>query len=418
MIKKNLFNRSFIQIISLVAVLIFFLIVSYLVLVDRKPKSQFRISASRPLGSECGLQDSVIPKMSSGGSWGGPAHYDPTRTMNAKKNKFGWFTINSIIGYVSFSQKGTLQIRSYDDLNGEVYCGWSSAKINFELSGNQSEKKFIRFHTCMVGDGDHGGDQVHEICWFPEGAANGQIIYSSAHDPRKSTKQELSNAEMYIEKDLQDLGLAVMIIPALTREYKLKKAKFILDQTIGKFKSGSTAKDLEVGQQTFEHRMLPEDWLAVLQNQLAFSIMEGSIELSKKILAEVETFLREKEALNCYDCNRYKSNLPLYRWLLDYGKGKRFAQNHLLIEEPEERVNGDVYGVTQFLLKKTLQSDFLKFGEINGYFWVGLSCYLEKDFECAKVQLSKFINENDNFGNPWRFPFEFPLACMLMNELK
>ena len=71
--------------------------------------------------------------------------------------------------------------------------GWSPAFVEYEP---QPQPVCVAFSLCIVGDG--GLDQVHELCWIPEGEEKGVIVFSTAH-PEQS---ELKAHELFLPRHM------------------------------------------------------------------------------------------------------------------------------------------------------------------------------------------------------------------------
>ena len=155
-----------------------------------------RISASRPIGSRCSANDSASIKRAAshplvhGGVWADKSTVNFDRTRMLQANELEFDNKHYIVGYVRFDTAGELRMRSYDDLYGAVYCGWSPAPLKLPKREEQSSA-FVKFDQCWVGH--DGAEPVQEVCWFPEGQAEGTIVFSSAFRKARSAQRDVTN---------------------------------------------------------------------------------------------------------------------------------------------------------------------------------------------------------------------------------
>lgn len=220
--------------------------------VEEDKKKYPLISAERPIGSVCYPDDSASVKrrrfhpMGPTGGWGSTAQMDTQRTKDLDKNVFSRIGPD-LAGYVRFPVRGRLIMRSYDDVYGDVHCGWSPVSVEYTP---QPQHVYVLFSHCGMGDG--GLDQVHELCWFPAGQEKGEIVYSSAHN----IDNELKPYELFVPKHIGVVAgpgqrqhfyfhfhEADKIFDSLLAAGEMERARTLISENINNLKHLSPAVD-------------------------------------------------------------------------------------------------------------------------------------------------------------------------------
>jgi hypothetical protein len=279
---------------------------------DRK---QFpSISANRPLGSPCAEKDAASvrrrpyhPLVPTGG-WNPSVEINPARQPSRPSQGLALFH-SLLAGYLRFPSSGQLRLRSYDDVYGDVYCHWSPAKADLPAA---AQSAFVAFGTCGVGDG--GLAQVYEACWFPAGASQGTIIYSSAHPNPQATANA---ADLYRPQDLgtdtyfnDRLAFEALSAALLTRQLPLVRS--ILADSLAAFArlrplvDGSTGKPLAP---TLAYR---DTYARLLSLQMVSSLGQPNF---NQLADTLQPLLTEATKFSCSHCPALAEALPRYRRL-------------------------------------------------------------------------------------------------------
>ncbi len=362
------------------------------------------IAADRPIGSACGQEDSaslkrrrVHPRWPTGG-WGGRALLDPQRVRRADTNE--WLAIGGeYTGYVKFAQPGRLQARSYDDVYGEVYCGWAPQSVQYTP---RQEHVHVAFSRCSVGDG--GIDQVHEICWFPEGGDEGTILYSTAH-PEESTLEFHEVYELRHFSRLSNHGdtnsyyfneyVADQVIRSLLLARKIDEAHAILTEALANLRflpevvDGGTLEPVPMIQ------FYAELWLNLLLLEAGLEAPgDGSLaalDRAGEVLADADR--------HCYDCRYAVGMIDLYRWAILGLRGERVPLPE--IPETASRVIGNNPHFIVELLRDpsknehTLSRGMLETGGETTYFWMGIRASLAGNRDDARRYFEHYIQAPD-----------------------
>ena len=170
--------------------------------IERDRQKYAPISAERPLGTSCYPGDSASVKrryshpLGPTGGWGIYAETDSNRQHDTARNEFLQIA-GDVAGYVQFPVSGRLTMRSYDDIYGDVYCGWAPSSVKYTP---QAKPVYTIFARCHVGDG--GLSKVDELCWFPEDKAQGIVVYSSAY-PQKTGLQP---SDVFLPRHIGSMG--------------------------------------------------------------------------------------------------------------------------------------------------------------------------------------------------------------------
>ncbi len=242
------------------------------------------LSTERLVGSKCGVNDSASVKraaMHPLGPTGGWNLYgrennqvDYSRTKKLAAN-YLVLDRGGISGYVKFDKPGYLQARSYDDIYGDVYCGWSPEKLEVNPT---KDYVYVSLGTCSVGDG--GLEQVHEVSWFPQGQQEGIIVFSSAHPEKPSplTASDLYRPDLLGNESQFNDRLASETISDYLRQSNFKKANEVIDASrtlLSKMRDsvdGTTRKPISAKE------MNREQWAMIQTYRLGLALGESNFD--------------------------------------------------------------------------------------------------------------------------------------------
>lgn len=393
--------------------------------IERDRQVYESISAARPPETLCQLGDSgdvqrrqVHPLGSVGGWYGPDPVIDKNRHHDSAHNQFDGIG-GELAGYVHFPVSGKLTMRSYDDLYGNVYCGWSPTVLDYEP---QSQPVYALFSLCSVGDG--GLDQVHELCWFPDDEEQGYVIYSSAfpgstelkpHDlflPRHlgTLVHTENNRKIYYFNDRE----ADRILGSLLIAGRLPEARELITDTLDTFRSLPSAIDGSTEKPIPPQRFHCEEWVNILLINAGTNLFR---EESKSSLLDAKQLLIEGGD----SCNHHIDDLiDHYLWTVERVQGGNVSIPP--VTETENWVTGyDPRVISEILsdpgLTETNLSQLeLSFGGQSSYFWLGLREYLNGNGDEASRYLSLFMGYMDQSGQD-HHRFELAAAASLQNSL-
>lgn len=371
------------------------------------------ISKSRPLGSPCSATDSASIKRvdfypyargNEEFAWnsGRDDFVDPKRTMNVQTNSITHFH-NTIVGFVKFDKPGFLQVRSYDDAYGDVFCGWNPKKLEMKPS---KKPVFISVGLCNMA----GKDGVHELCWFESGAKEGVIVFSTAHP---EPGQKLTAADVYGPEQLGNRyqffdNVAMDAINANLKNGKFDKAQKVIDDSSALLSTMNPSHD---GNQ----KLIPSNSLntrprAMLRAyELGMALGEPSFAAKKKALEDIINGPHwNASSLEVYE-REIRDMIPMYAWLNEQITNKKSAlpkfdagQSCIAGHDPKTvaaYLDADV--ADEKKLSKRMFS--------NIEFWVGVKNFLRKDYKAADSALSAFIEDRPGPGDA----FEMAAAAKL-----
>ncbi|OVE76734.1 hypothetical protein BVX98_04925 [bacterium F11] len=377
------------------------------------------LSVERQPGSSCYPGDSASikrrpfhPRYPTGG-WGPHAEMDLNRHHDTAINKFGRIG-GELTGYVQFSKPGRLAMRAYDDVYGSVYCDWSSSSVEYEP---QPKPVYVRFSQCHVGDG--GLDEVHELCWFPEGEEKGVILYSSAHPEQNELKphdlflpSHMGNLRQDGEKKTYYFNNheADKIFDSLLVAGKLDQTRKLVSKSLENLPflppviDGSTQKPIP-----------PKEFYC--ETFVKLHLLKAGVNLfdptSYNTLLEAKEILRKGKKYGFH--SRYAHDLiDLYVWTVKRLQGGKEALPP--IPESANKVHGyDPRFFSKILsdptmTDKTLKKSQLTMGGESNYFWMGLREYLSG----KKGEASRYLSMYKNQTNRGLNDFELAAtACLL-----
>ncbi len=356
------------------------------------------ISNDRLVGSKCSLRDSASIKrvaMHPLGPTGGWNLYatnnsnkvDYQRTKKLDKNSLTQ-SGNEISGYVKFAEPGYLQARSYDDVYGDVYCGWSPNKLEIEPT---KDYVYVTLETCSVGDG--GLDQVHEVSWFPRGQGEGIIIFSSAH-PDKSSP--LGAADLYRPDRLGSTyqfndRLASETISDYLRQGNEKAAQQVIAESLAVLTKmrdlvdGSTKKPIAAKD---EYR---EKWALIQNYQLGLALGQSNFDAC---FNNLEATIAGPYRGSHMNCKAYKKLFPIYQWLNNKIVGKPAKLDTSTLER--SYVDSEPITIAKYLLGETPESEFQRHSRGSAEFWIGVNRYLAGDKKRATENFQRFLEQKNS----------------------
>jgi len=390
--------------------------------IDRDRAQFGSIARARPIGGACSKADSASvkrrrthPRWPTGG-WGTRALLDSGRVRRSDTNE--WLAIGAeYTGYVRFSEAGRLRARSYDDVYGEVYCGWAPNLVQYTP---RPEHVYVAFSRCSVGDG--GLDQVHEICWFPKGSDEGMIVFSTAHPEESSLEPHEVYAERHISR-LSDHGdstiyyfnnhVADQVLRSLLRARKTDEAHAIVTSVLGNLRflpevvDGSTLEPIPMMQS------YAEEWLKLL---LLKAGLDAPGDSSLAALDDAEVVLSAADR-HCYECRYAEGMIDLYRWAIHRLRGEIVALP--VIPETASRVIGhNPHFIAEVLRdpsknEHTLSKGMLSTGGETTYFWMGIRESLAGNTQDAQRYLEQFLRDPSQGLNA----FELSATATLLERM-
>jgi hypothetical protein len=216
-----------------------------------------------------------------------------------------------IAGYVRAAAAGTLQARTYDDVYGSVYGGWSPVRLDIKPT---PRPVFVALGRSAYGDG--GLSQVHEVCWTSKGSPQGVIVYSSAYP---AAGPVLRAREIFRADDLgargayYNSGLALRMLAEILQDRDLPAAEAFLDQATALLDSLPPAVDGASGAAIPSRVFRSREWADLLAFRLGLAVGRPPF---AAVASELETVVTLRDSGRfCFDCERYARLLPLYRWV-------------------------------------------------------------------------------------------------------
>jgi hypothetical protein len=358
------------------------------------------LSQDRLVGDKCSVKDSASVRrvaMHPLGPTGGWNLYgrennqiDYSRTKKLAAN-YLVLDRGGISGYVKFDKPGYLQARSYDDVYGDVYCGWSPDKLEIKPT---KDYIYVSLGTCSVGDG--GLEQVHEVSWFPQGQQEGIIVFSSAHPDKPSP---LTAADLYRpdllgnEYQFDDL-LAAKTIADYLRQGNLQKADEVITASLTLLSKMRDEVDGPTGKPIAAKEVNQEHWAMIQTFRLGLALGESNFDSR---FDDLESTINGPYRGSHRECLTYKKLFPIYKWLNEKVTAKITDKTKQIDISKLERglVDHEPDTIGQFLLGKTSAHDFRRTSRGSAEFWIGINHYLQGDKKTARENFQKFL-EQDN----------------------
>ncbi|MBX9687225.1 MAG: hypothetical protein K2X27_11020 [Candidatus Obscuribacterales bacterium] len=314
---------------------------------------------------------------------------DYSKTVNRDSN-YLCLHGNGIAGYVKFKTKGYLQARSYDDIYGDVYCGWSPHKIQL----NPTELPvYVSLSRCAVGDG--GIDQVTELCWFPEGKKEGVVVFSTKHpsatepvEPEALYRKDLLGNSMYFNE-----FMATSVIDSYLRKGEINEAKKVISDSLALLSSMKGAIEGSTGRHIPSQEMNAESWAKLLSYKLGLELEEKSFEETESLFSAI---VNNSSKYGYYRCRTAREMLPIYNWLNNQICKKECEALH-----SEQLASGSMDHqpslIAKYLVSEINTEAFKKKTFSNNYFWIGIKDFLAGNHDAAKEQFRAFLKEK-NYG--------------------
>lgn len=370
------------------------------------------ISKTRSLGTVCSKTDSASIKredhhpLGPTGGWYGARDnlVDYSRTMKDVQNSLVMKN-GCISGYVKFDKPGYLQARSYDDYLGDVYCGWSSEKLNIKPT---KDPVFVSLGICAVGDG--GLDQIHEVGWFAENKDEGILVFSTAHS---ATDTKISDADLFQTKQLGNEyrfneDVAEAAICANLKKGNLEMARTIVKQSFSVLSSLKNSQDTK-GNQIPARDLNRDAWAEMISFSLGLNLGTEDFEQDKK---EMLSILSGDPKNRHTKCEIQEKMLPLYSWLNDQLLNKKTP---LSFDKKDSTIcSWNPQIAVDFLNGKEPQDEFVQDYYPHGEFWVGIKYYLDGKKQQAKTSFEKYLN---TVKDPDR-GFELAASANLLSKIQ
>lgn len=250
---------------------------------------------------------------------------------------------------------------------------------------------FVEASLCSVGDG--GLDQVHELCWFPEGESVGRTVFSTArlNDHNLSSKLELYKPRQLGSPYYFNSRLFVeLVVEAVQKGERDRLTDVVSDAAeLAKLITAKNPVDIK------------GDVLNILRARLGlalgsdeFSLVVEEIEQLKKLTLTLGHSSFESSRFDDFD-----KILPFYRWL-DAAIAKRNPPEMTKTEMERPGVSGHDPREVSLLLglrarPTASQFSFLIPGSTNE-FWLAAKAVIEGRCRSAKKQLGRFLKQKHN----------------------
>jgi len=383
---------------------------------DMRPGSEKyqSISKTRPLNSPCSKTDTASVRREAQhplGPTGGWLYKDLTKVdydrVIPDTGNFLTMKNGCISGFVKFDQPGYLQARSYDDFYGNVYCGWSDEKIQIK---KVNDPVFVSISTCSVGDG--GLDQIHEVAWFPDGAKEGILIFSSAY-PQSETK--ISASDLYQKKLLGNEAhfssqYARDVLHASLAKGDLKLARQVVADSFSILSSLRNSFDSKTQSQINARDVHADDWAMILSYSLGLELDSSEFERDMKEMNDIVSS-SSNAAFKHTNCEIQQNMSPVYTWLHERVMGKNSKLPE--IAKPDKNIYGyNPISTIGYLDGKLAEEKFLQEGYPNQDFWIGCKEYLAGKKAEAKMHLLKYQKER----KPTEHGFEPAASALLLKK--
>lgn len=332
---------------------------------------------------------------------------DYLRTVDRTSNHLVFADV--IKGYVKVDKPGYLQARCYDDYYGNVYCGWSPSKLHLKPT---ARPVYVELDTCSVGDG--GLDQVHEVCWFPEGSQEGVLIFSTAHP---SPAPPLRPADLY---RAPSLGNAYQFNDRLFEETlydylshgELKQAEKLYDDATSLLSSMRDGQEGASGKRIPAKDLHADSWWTPLCCKAGLNVGEPGFAPAFK---ELESTAAGDSKWGRHQFNSYKVMLPLYSWV------DQAVRNPQSAKLPDSNVQRAISGHDPRVIVPYLQADpseppdketTRKYKHEVSKFWIGMKAYLRKDYAEARRNFDDFLQGRHSSSDA----FEMAAAAKLRSK--
>jgi len=355
------------------------------------------LSKERPVGSKCSLKDSASIRRATEhplhptGGWNlygrenNQVDYSRTKQLDANcliLDRGG------ISGYVKFSEPGYLQARSYDDVYGDVYCGWSPDKLEIKPT---KDYVYVALGTCSVGDG--GLEQVHEVSWFPQGKIDGIIVFSSAHpcDKSKLTASDLYRPDLLGNQYQFNDSLAAAVISDYLRQGNFKKANEVIEASASKLRKMNDSVDGTTRKPIAARALNQGNWAMIQTYTLGLALGQPNFD---SCFNNLESTINAPSRDSHSNCEAYRKLLPIYKWLNNKLVGKPAKLDLSALER--SYVDSEPNTISKYLLGETPESEFQRHSRGSAEFWIGVHRYLAGDKKRAKANFQKFLEQKNS----------------------
>lgn len=341
-----------------------------------------RLSASRPVGSVCSETDSASVTRAAAhplgpqGGWFSQPEVDDQRTVAASTGALVMYR-GLVKGYVRFDTPGILRARSYDDVYGSVYCGFSPHSLAL---ASTERPVFVTMDRCAVGDG--GLDQVEEACWFPQGQKQGVVVFSSAHpDPDASFRPK----ELYREQDVGNEGsfndaMAVEVLNDFIHDRDAAGARRFMEMALARLTTLRGATAGPSGSPVPTRVWNARAWQAVLVYKLGLNAGRADFDGTAGELSDLAEMDRSHE---CNECQFTAAALPLYAWLDGQLRGRKAPPPDPSTMRPGV-VGRDPVTIAKYLRGEIPEDDFLRQSPLHR-FWAGVKRWNARDKRSARA---------------------------------
>ncbi len=378
-------------------------------------KAMPRVSEGRAVGTPAypgdpaDVRRSAAHPMFPTGGWNALALHNPERTRPLGEN-FLTHHESLVAGYVRFERSGTLRIRSYDDVYGAVYGGWSPASLRLAAG---ADYQFVGLGKLSVGDG--GLAQIHEVVWFGDGQDRGTIVWSSAYSGRGKAEPPVGPADLFRESELGDRRffnrrLAKYVIADLLGRRELAEAERITELAIRLW--AEQPEMVTASREPIPNRIGRRDELAyLLLIKLGLQAGQPAAAQTAREIASLVDGPRQQDR---FTVGRYRTHLPLYRWLAEPpGPGlEKLPGPDPNRGEPDVEAAGIVkfLGTPETRTPKRNSSYELFVRSGLNVFWVGARARLEGREAEARSLLSNYLKTRSREPLESQ-PFELALAA-------
>lgn len=360
----------------------------------RRDKARFPpLSLRRPLGSPCSERDSASVRRAAAhplhptGGWNALAEADGTRSPGRELPAGASAVLVAhgqvVSGYVRFAQDGALRARVYDDVYGAVYGGWSPSSLDLKAG---ERPVFVALGRGAWGDG--GLDQVFELCFTPKGAAEGVVVYSSAHSPRAPplrARDTFRKADLGARGAYLDDRLAVQLLSEMAQDRDLSAAKALLIDARALLGSLPAAVDGSTGRPIPPRLAYLREHVEVASFGVGFAVGTPAFDAEA---GDLEALLasRAPKALGCWDCERFEKMLPLYRFVDARARGQDAP-----LPDPAALPRGVVGYDPQAIARLLGGGTPSKMHEATSHFWSGVQALHAGDAERMKSELTAWL---------------------------
>jgi hypothetical protein len=365
---------------------------------DRDEKRYPKLSAGRGLGSPCGPNDGATIRRATRhplgptGSWNGVAVLEAGRSVDPSLLKpFGSAVAVALMpvgavyaGYVQAGVAGTLRARTYDDVYGEVYGGWSPSTLDVSPT---PAPVFVALGRSVYGDG--GLRQVHEVCWTSKGSADGVVVFSTAHEP---SRPPFERRQVFRPDDLGGTGFVDTTLAAQLFDEHLRAgdgpaARALVGELERRLGRLPGAVDGTTGAPIPSRAFHAEAWADLLAVKAGLSVGTPGFGSAADELERLVALA--SGAPSCLGCEAHRGMLPLFRWLDASARGGQAA-----VPDPARLPRGpvghDPSAIARGLLGRRSAAVPAMLDATAG-FWSGARALTAGDRDAARAAFETFL---------------------------